>query len=265
MKVWAYLLQRLDEPPEVIEQQRRQVKGWAKRSGLEVDRWIIDHPAKLDRGPPRVTAQALTMLDRLHSFEEESQAVELVVTASRKIWIRPDLDMDGLDIEQAVRCSGRKACTTEKPMIDKVRSSCEESRSVAQRLYMGRIEGARNGEHQSGPAPYGYKRNKARRLSQCPKEAPIVRRLFIRYLQLGSTTRLKRELKAEGIKTRRGREWSTAGLVWILRNETYLGRTHFADVRCNGTHTAIIAPIVFNKVGILLEENARGGTKRRTR
>lgn len=266
MKVWAYLIQRLDESPEVIEQQRRQVKGWAKRSGLEVDRWIIDHPAKLDRGPPRVTAQALTMLDRLHSLDEESQAVELVVTTSRKIWLRPDLDLDGLDIEQAVKASGRKACTTEGPMkAMREKAQQRPSQSVAERLYKGRIAGAMKGEHQSGPAPYGYRRNKARRLVYCPKEAPIVRRIFSQYIQLGSTTRLKRHLKDAGVKTRRNREWSTAGLVWILRNETYLGRIHFADVRCDGKHRSLIAPIIFNKAGQLLEKNAKGGIKRRSR
>lgn len=97
--------------------------------------------------------------------------------------------------------------------------------TVTQRLYKGREEGAKAGYHQSGPAPYGYRRElvgkkppRRVRLVIRPDEAELVRELFKRYLRCKSVRRLVEWLESHGKTTRRGKSWSLAGVAWILKN-----------------------------------------------
>lgn len=139
---------------------------------------------------------------------------------------------------------------------------------VAQRLLLGRVNGAKQGFHQSGPAPYGYRRMSIPRSDRSDsrkilvideEEAMIVRDMFREYLRRRSMKKLIDYLDAQGLTTRRGKRWSRAGVSWILKNETYLGRVHFGKVRGNGHHTAIISQITFNKVQQLIKNNNKRG------
>ena len=59
-------------------------------------------------------------------------------------------------------------------------------------------------------------------------------------------------------------EWSRAGISWILKNDTYVGRVHFGKIRSKGRHESIVPPIVFNKVQKLIRENnkRKGGAEK---
>lgn len=134
------------------------------------------------------------------------------------------------------------------------------SRARARSLASARRAGARAGRHQGGPAPFGYRRDytqgeRGGRLIPEPSEAQVVRRMFRSYLRLGSLKRLIEALDDDGIRTRRGKTWSRAGLAWILKNETYLGKVHFGATRAKGIHPAIISPGVFKQVQQLIRKN----------
>lgn len=120
---------------------------------------------------------------------------------------------------------------------------------------------------QSGPAPFGYVRERigGRRgqsqLRPDPQEAESVRVIFREYLRRRSMKKLIDYLERENVSTRRGRRWSRAAIAWILKNDTYLGKVHAGGDRYRGAHEPIIAPIIFNKVQQLLRRN----NKRRDR
>jgi site-specific DNA recombinase len=146
----------------------------------------------------------------------------------------------------------------------------KDFRPVAERLLRGREEGARLGRHQSGTAPYGYRRDYSAKgqgvpLVIHPQEAQVVKLIFREYLRLRSMKKLIDLLNGMGIKTRRGKEWSRAGISWILKNKTYLGKVHFGQIRSKGLHEAIISPIIYNKVQKLIRKNNKRGANKAKR
>jgi hypothetical protein len=141
---------------------------------------------------------------------------------------------------------------------------------VTARLLRGRENGARQGKHQSGTAPYGYVRDYTARgrrrgvpLKIEPLEAEVIRTIFRSYAKLRSMKRVVEELNAAGMSTRRGKQWSRAGIAWILKNETYIGRVHFGSIRARGEHEAIVAPAAFQRIQVLIRKNDKRGRKAR--
>jgi len=137
----------------------------------------------------------------------------------------------------------------------------DERARLAERLLRGREEGARAGKHQSGPAPFGYRRDYGSRaadgvlLKIDDEESEIVRFIFREYLRVRSMKRLIQLLEERECRPRRGKRWSRAGVSWILKNDTYVGRVHFGEIRTRGRHIPIVSPIIFNKVQKLIREN----------
>ena len=131
----------------------------------------------------------------------------------------------------------------------------------------GRQNGRKPMRAQSGPAPFGYVRERIggrrgqSKLQPDPQEADSVRVIFREYLRRRSMKKLIDYLERENVSTRRGRRWSRAAIAWILKNDTYLGKVHAGGDRFRGAHEPIIAPIIFNKVQQLLRRN----NKRRDR
>lgn len=142
--------------------------------------------------------------------------------------------------------------------------------AIALRLLRGREAGARAGRVQSGPCPFGYRRDYSRRNKRVgapilvvhEPEAEIVRLIFREYLRLRSMKKLIKLLEDLGHGSRRGKRWSRAGIAWILKNDTYRGRVHFGAIRTRGEHEAIVAPIVFNKAQALILANDKRGLRR---
>jgi len=135
------------------------------------------------------------------------------------------------------------------------------SGEIASRLFNGRVDRASQGYHQSGPSPYGYGRAKngdgRKILVPDEEEARIVQYIFRLYLSTRSMKKTVETLNREGIKTRKNKEWSRAGVGWVLKNDTYIGRVHFGDVKAKGHHEAIISPIIYNKTQLLIKKNRK--------
>ena len=96
-------------------------------------------------------------------------------------------------------------------------------------------------------------------------EAETVRRIFTRYLELGSVHALARELNVEGVRSKR---WTTAkgreiggealtrgALFHLLRNRHYLGEVVHRDRTHPGLHPAIVERQVFEAAQAKLVEN----------
>ncbi len=93
-----------------------------------------------------------------------------------------------------------------------------------------------------GRPPYGYKVGSRRRLDLIPEEAVVVRYIFRLYIHESMGIRLiARRLNEEGLKTRRGGNWSMVSIRDILRNRVYLGTYSRFGVRVPGSHTPLVS------------------------
>lgn len=231
-------------------------KAWAKFHGVALHSCVVEETTELcgDRQSPikTFTRKIINALD--------APGVAWVLCRGGQVKhpgmpkLAEEIRANGIEIEDP-RNRGKSAedprlIEPEKPAF-----------SVADRLVRGRYEGARNGLHQSGPAPYGYKRDYRYRgtdepmLAIHPEEAEVVRLIFVEYRRRGSMKRLIAYMDSLGLRTRRGKRWSRAAISWILKNDTYLGRVHFGDVRSKGKHPPIVSQIVFNKANQLMRRN----------
>ena len=114
-----------------------------------------------------------------------------------------------------------------------------------------------------GRPPYGYRVGSRRRLELIPDEAVVVRYIFRLYLQDGMGIRLiARRLNEEGLRTRRGGNWSMVSIRDILRNRVYLGTYSRFGVRVPGSHPALVSPDDFRAVQDRLSARRNNFAKR---
>ncbi|MCP5411398.1 MAG: recombinase family protein [Alphaproteobacteria bacterium] len=117
-----------------------------------------------------------------------------------------------------------------------------------------------------GVPPFGY-RVADRKLIVDPQEAEVIRRIFSRYLELGSITPLLEELYRTGIKTRSrilssgkktgGVPFTRGPLNHLLKNRTYIGYLNHHGNSYPAEHEPIVGVGVFDAVQRQLVSNAR--------
>ncbi|WP_235562582.1 recombinase family protein [Brevundimonas sp. Root1423] len=123
-----------------------------------------------------------------------------------------------------------------------------------------------------GAPPLGYAGHE-RTLKIVPDEATTVRRIFARYLELGSVHQLKLELEQQGVTSKvrvSGKGNRTGGLpinrgalFHMLRNPIYVGDIKHREKVFAGLHEPIINRPTFDAVGVTLAAN--GGARRARR
>ncbi len=120
-----------------------------------------------------------------------------------------------------------------------------------------------------GAPPLGYAGHE-RTLKIVPEEAATVRRIFDRYLEVGSVHQLKLELEQQGVTSKvrvSGKGNRTGGLpinrgalFHMLRNPIYVGDIPHRDKVFAGLHEPIIDRPTFEAVSLMLAAN--GGARR---
>ena len=120
-----------------------------------------------------------------------------------------------------------------------------------------------------GTLPLGYDLPEpgSRTLTPNPDEAETVRSIFAAYLKLGSVHALQRQLRDEGINSKRqtsakgvvrgGVCFSRGALFHLLRNRLYLGEINHREKTHPGLHPAIVDPAVFDAVQAKLDAQIR--------
>lgn len=113
----------------------------------------------------------------------------------------------------------------------------------------------RRGKYAGGTPPYGYD-VVDRRLIINQAEAEKVREIYSRYLEIGSYSKLCRQMKAEGLKSKQwvsrsgkvcGGKLASSGLVYhILGSPLYAGRVPHNDTSYPGEHQAIVDEDTWN-------------------
>jgi site-specific DNA recombinase len=123
----------------------------------------------------------------------------------------------------------------------------------------------RKGIWVGGPVPLGY-RSVDKRLEIAPEEADLVRKIFDRYLRLGSIGALAAPLNAEGQKPRprrltNGRTIAAAcyrvgPLAHLLKNRFYIGEVAYRGEVHADEHEPILDRSLFEAVQTRLKEQA---------
>lgn len=124
----------------------------------------------------------------------------------------------------------------------------------------------RKGLWMGGFVPMGYAAN-GRTLTIVEADAAIIRRIYARFLALGSILRLKDELDRDGVRTRAftsasNRSWgarpfSVGHLRLILTNPIYCGEIAHKGERFKAQHPPIVALETFAAVQQLLASSRR--------
>lgn len=136
-----------------------------------------------------------------------------------------------------------------------------EKMNLALKLGRGRKTKAKMGIKGCGEAPLGY-RWKHERMDKPiivvePEKAELVKRIFSKYLELGSIGKVKEYLDTAGHKTNRGKIFCAMGIRHILTNEFYIGELAWGGIIIPGQHEPIINETTFNQVQAQLNRNRR--------
>ncbi len=115
-----------------------------------------------------------------------------------------------------------------------------------------------------GHVPLGYD-VASRKLIHNEQETDLVRRIFNRFIRLGSTTLLCKELNESGFRTkpRRNRDgrmnngypFNKTTIYKILNNQLYLGKIRHIDKWYPGQHQAIVDQDMWDKVHAIMATN----------
>ena len=119
----------------------------------------------------------------------------------------------------------------------------------------------KKGMWMGGFVPLGY-RVENRKLFINEEEAATVRRIFERFLKVGSATLVARALNAEGVNTRRGKPIDKGFLYKLLNNRVYIGIAVHKGTAYPGEHEAIISLDLWNRVHGILGESPRVRARR---
>lgn len=109
----------------------------------------------------------------------------------------------------------------------------------------------------NGSIPLGYIRGADGKHAIDPVTAPIVREIFQRYAAGERVSEIARALNDRGITSVKGHRWRGSKLLPILRNQSYIGNYHYADVVVEGGMPAIIKKEEWNIVQELLDNKDR--------
>lgn len=130
-----------------------------------------------------------------------------------------------------------------------------EREQIKERMKMGKEGRAKNGKSMSWTTiPFGYDYSKETGiLSINPTQALIVKRIFTEYLNGKSVVKIIRDLNAEGHIGRK-RPWGETITKYLLKNETYLGKSKYKGNVYEGQHEAIISQELFDLVQLEVEK-----------
>ncbi len=107
-----------------------------------------------------------------------------------------------------------------------------------------------------GYVPLGYD-VQDRKLVVNDAEAASVRRIFERFVELGSATVLARELRREGFRNKQGTLIDKGYLYRLLKNRVYRGDAVHKGTAYRGEHDAIIDDNLWDRAYAILQESPR--------
>ena len=137
-------------------------------------------------------------------------------------------------------------------------SFAQFEREVTAERIRDKIRASRQkGMFMGGNVPLGYVVKDRKLVVSERRGGDRARSIFERFVRIGSATVLARELRREGVRTKRGKLVDKGYLYKLLNNQTYLGLAVHKGTAHPGEHAAIIDQDLWDKVHAILAENTR--------
>ena len=128
------------------------------------------------------------------------------------------------------------------------------SAELSQKVHRGLNESYRKGQYTGGPIIYGYDVVDKKNVIN-PEEGEIVREIFTKYSQGYTAVALSKDLKARGIRTKKGLYITDKKIYKILANTKYNGKIKHGNVVYDNIYPAIIDDALWQKVQDIHREN----------
>lgn len=114
----------------------------------------------------------------------------------------------------------------------------------------------RKGMWMGGSVPLGY-RVENRSLQIEPTEAELVQRIFEQFIAEKSTTKIVKELNAQGIQSKRKKDFCKQSIYKILHNRTYIGEITHKGECFPAQHEGLIDQVTWERTHAILSEDSR--------
>lgn len=131
------------------------------------------------------------------------------------------------------------------------------SAELSQKIQRGQHENAVKAKSNGGNIPYGLMVGEEHSLVANPLTAPIVHEIYERYDDGQTMSEIKDWLNVQGIKTKKGKNFTIGGVSTILHNRKYIGEYKYGDIIIPGGIPAIIEAELFERVQSRLESNKK--------
>lgn len=227
------------------ERQREAIDRWCMAHGVE----IVQEYRDLNRSGGTLTRPGLQAAMELVPSVADGIVVAYCKRASRRT-------LDGLNLIEQLREVGGFIAAADGS-IDT--TSPVGVMATTMNLAMGQRElddlrgiMARVHEHQilterrhMGPAPFGYRRDDAKRLVVHEPEAAVVRDIFEARADGRGWAAISRQLDEQGIRDRDGRRLTPQRVRGIVARRTYLGEAFHGPHVVTGAHPAIVDEVLF--------------------
>ena len=232
---------------ESIEGQIRECKVFAERNGIDVIGSYIDRAfsAKTDNRPDfqrMIKESANKAFDVVLVWKLDRFARDRYDSAYYKRVLRKN----GVKVVSATEAISEGA---EGILLESLLEGVAEYYSVelAEKTLRGMTENALNCKV-NGSVPLGYKPTEDGHYQIDPIYAPIIVEIYQMYLDGMSMKRIVDELKARGIRNRKGGEISENVVRKILENRRYLGEYIFRDIVIPNGIPQIVPQELFSQV-----------------
>lgn len=138
------------------------------------------------------------------------------------------------------------------------------SANLAENVKRGLKENALQCKANGAGHSLGYIVGNDKRYKIEPNEAAIVKRIFTEYDSGAKIADIWRGLVREGIKTKRGKEFTQYGVARILCNRAYIGEYRYGDIVTPGGMPQIIDADLFERVQLRRNAGKSKPTRRST-
>lgn len=231
-----------------IEGQLRECKEYARRNDMRV-LGVYTDSKQTGRNDKRAGFQKM-----LHDCKRGGVSVVLVWKIDRFGRNRAEMAQNRAMLKlsgvRVVSCMEHIPDTPEGIILESVLEGLAEyySANLAENVRRGLKENALQCKANGAGQSLGYVVGDDRHYKVEPGEAAIVKRIFTEYDNGRKVADIWRDLTAEGIKTKRNKDFTQYAVSRILQNRAYIGEYRYGDVVTPGGMPRIIDDDLFERV-----------------
>jgi DNA invertase Pin-like site-specific DNA recombinase len=252
-----------NQTEQSIEGQLRDCYQFAERNGIVIVNEYIDR------------AQSGTKDDRpaFQKMIQDSEKKQFTLVLVWKLDRFARNRYDAANYKHILKKHGAKLVSVMEPISDDptgvlieavLEGSAEYySRNLSQNIRRGLRESIMKGWFPGGHIPFGYL-HQNHKLVPDPKNAPIVKEIFQRYVNGELPTVILADLNSRGVTFHNGRVFKVSSLAHVLENPTYTGNYYYGGQFVEDCATPLIDQELFDQAAIRRAENRHAPAASRT-